>query len=228
MYRILIAEEDGEIRKTLVDILNHHGYKTIGVVNGEQALQMMEREYISLLLCNAMLAEIDGYELNRIIKERNYDIPVLMFMPHMDDNIRDLKFLDMAQDLFDYRDNEGILCRLQQMLQEHNSLEIEHITFGDVTVDLKDMYVQIEDSHFLLSKEEFMIIGKFMFFPNKIYTRLQLMEDITEIDGTVDEQYFEQYMQRIRNIISHSREVEIEHIQGLGYKAVKRKERKNG
>lgn len=226
MYRILVAEEDAEIRNTLVNILNQHGYKTIGVTNVEQALQMIEREYISLLLCDVMLTEMDGYELNRIIKEQNYDIPILMFMPHTDNNIRDDKLLQMAQDLFDYRDDEGILCRLQQMLSEHNQLELEHITLGDVLVDLKGMYVQIADSCFLLNKEEFLMMGKFMFFPNKIYTRLQLVEDIVEMQGTVNEQLFEQYMQRIRDIIAHSKQVEIEHIRGLGYKAVKRKENK--
>lgn len=224
MYRILVAEEDTEIRNLLVNILTEHGYKVIGVSNGEHVVQMLEREYINLLLCDVMLSEIDGYELTQILKEKNYDIPLLMFMSNLTSKHEKLRFIQEAQGLLDYRDGEAILCRLQQMLKETNPLEVEHIKFGDVSVDLRDLYVQIGNDRFSLTREEFLMFGKFIFFPNKIYTRMQLMENIREGEGSVNEQLFELYMRRVREIISHSAEVELKHIHGLGYKVMKRKE----
>lgn len=222
MYRILVAEEDEDVRNTLVNILIQHDYKTIGVATGEQVLQMVEREHISLLLCDVMLAETDGYELMNTLKDKNYNIPTLMFMSHNAKKHEKLMFLEKARGLLDYRDDEAILSRLQQMLQEQNPLEIEKISFGDVSVELVDMYAQIEDNRYPLVREEFLLLGKFIFFPNKIYTRMQLMQEIIDESGIVNEELFDQYMRRVQEIVSHSKEVEIKHIHGLGYKAIKK------
>lgn len=222
MFRILIAEEDAEVRNALVSILQEHGYKAIGVSDGEQALQIIGREYINLILSNVMLSDVDEEMLSQKIKENNYEIPLLLFKSHNVNQHERLRFLADAQDILDYRDANAILNRLQQILSTRSPLGSGQITFGDITVELKDMYVQIGENHFLLNKEEYLLMCKFIFFPNKIFTKIQLQEGIAEELGTIDTDLFEQYMIRIREIIRHSEEVEMEHIHGLGYKVVKK------
>lgn len=222
MFQILVAEEDYEIRQMLIATLQKHNYKAIGVSNGAEALQTIEREPINLIVCNVMLPQLDGYALTRLLKERNCDIPVIMLMSEEISKIERMKLLEEAQDLLDNNDNETILIRLQQMLMHKKSYERQQVAFGDVAVDLGKMTVQIGEDKTTLSKEEFLLLAKFIFFPNKIYTRLQLAEAILGKNVLKDNGLIDGYISQIKKIIANSKEVEIKLVPGLGYKAIKK------
>ena len=78
MFKILIAEDDRELRQLFQHVLTKNGYAAVGVSNGEEALAAMDTSYYDLIISDIMMPKLDGYELVRSLREAGNSIPVLM------------------------------------------------------------------------------------------------------------------------------------------------------
>ncbi|MBR3998382.1 MAG: response regulator, partial [Clostridia bacterium] len=78
MLKILIAEDDRELRQLFSHVLIRHGYTVKGVGNGQEALDALDAEYYDLIVSDIMMPVMDGYELVRLLRESGSTTPVLM------------------------------------------------------------------------------------------------------------------------------------------------------
>ena len=78
MFRILIAEDDRELRQLFAHVLSRNGYTVVGVSNGEEALAAMENSFYDLIISDIMMPKMDGYELVRSIRDAGMNTPIMM------------------------------------------------------------------------------------------------------------------------------------------------------
>lgn len=78
MFKILIAEDDSELRQLFQHVLTKNGYAVTGVSNGEEALSAVEASYFDLIISDIMMPKMDGYELVRALREAGMTTPVMM------------------------------------------------------------------------------------------------------------------------------------------------------
>lgn len=78
MFNIMVVEDNADMRELFCTVLSDNGYNSIPAKDGVDALEIMDKEYIDLIVADIMMPNMDGYELTRSIRDANYDLPVLM------------------------------------------------------------------------------------------------------------------------------------------------------
>ena len=78
MFKILVVEDDTELRSLFCRVLMKNGYQTFRAGDGEEALEVLDHEYVDLILCDVMMPRMDGFELTRELRAAGMTMPVLM------------------------------------------------------------------------------------------------------------------------------------------------------
>lgn len=223
MFRVLVVEDDRELRHLFARVLNRSGYEALEAGNGAQALELLENEYIDLIISDIMMPVMDGYELVRSLREANMNMPVLMI------TAKDA-FADMQQGFLSGTDdymvkpvnvNEmvlrvGALLRRAQMISERREV------LGSTTLQYDEMTVTTAGETVTLPQKEFQLLYKMAAAPGRIYTRQQIMDDIWGIDTETDPHTVDVHIGRLRERFRDNADFEIVTIRGIGYKVVKK------
>lgn len=223
MFHILVADDDKNIRLYLEALLTSNGYTVSVAENGSRALEIMDREHIDLVVVDVMMPEIDGYELTRILRESDENLPILMVsarqLPHD-------KHLGFAAGTDDYMtkpiDEEEMLFRIKALLRRAKIANERKIVIGNVVIDYDSLTVTKGDEVHELPQKEFMLLYKLLSYPGKIFTRIQLMDEIWGADSDTGWETVTVHVGRLRKRFEGWNEFEIESVRGLGYKAVKK------
>lgn len=222
MFRILIAEDDCELRQLFGHVLIKKGYNVTGVSNGKEALEALDREFYDLIISDIMMPEMDGYALVRSLRDANSSIPVMMI------TAKD-SFDDMQQGFMSGTDdymvkpvnvNEmvlrvGALLRRAQMINERKQV------LGDTVMECDSMTVKTAGKTYVLPQKEFMLLYKMASFPGKIFTRQQLMDDIWGYNSDSESHTVDVHIGRLRERFRDNRDFKIVTMRGVGYKVVK-------
>ena len=178
MLKILIVEDDRELRQLFAHVLIKNGYRADGVSNGREALDAMEKDYYDLIISDIMMPVMDGYELVRTLREAGNTTPVLMITAK--DAFDDMKmgFLSGTDDYMvkPVNVNEmvlrvGALLRRAQMINERRQV------IGDTVLECDSLTVTTKTESMILPQKEFMLLYKMVSFPGRIFTRQQLMDE---------------------------------------------------
>ena len=223
MFHILVADDDKNIRLYLEALLTSNGYTVSVAENGSRALEIMDREHIDLVVVDVMMPEIDGYELTRMLRESDENLPILMVsarqLPHD-------KHLGFAAGTDDYMtkpiDEEEMLFRIKALLRRAKIANERKIVIGNVVIDYDSLTVTKGDEVHELPQKEFMLLYKLLSYPGKIFTRIQLMDEIWGADSDTGWETVTVHVGRLRKRFEGWNEFEIESVRGLGYKAVKK------
>lgn len=78
MFNILVVEDDAKLRQLFCTVLTRNGYQALPAVNGEDALDVLDKEYIDLIICDIMMPRMDGFELTRTLRDNDQQLPILM------------------------------------------------------------------------------------------------------------------------------------------------------
>ena len=78
MFNILVVEDNADMRELFCTVLSDSGYNSIPARDGMEALDIMDKEYIDLIVADIMMPEMNGYELTESLRDANYDLPILM------------------------------------------------------------------------------------------------------------------------------------------------------
>lgn len=223
MFRVLVVEDDRELRHLFVRVLSRSGYETLEAGNGAQALELLENEYIDLIISDIMMPVMDGYELVRSLREANMNMPVLMITAK--DAFADMQrgFLSGTDDYMvkPVNVNEmvlrvGALLRRAQMISERREV------LGNTTLQYDEMTVTTAGETVTLPQKEFQLLYKMAAAPGRIYTRQQIMDDIWGIDTETDPHTVDVHIGRLRERFRDNADFEIVTIRGIGYKVVKK------
>ena len=221
MFKILIAEDDSELRQLFQHVLTKNGYAVTGVSNGEEALSAVEASYFDLIISDIMMPKMDGYELVRALRESGMTTPVMMITAKDAFDDMRLGFLSGSDDYMvkPVNVNEmvlrvGALLRRAQMANERRQV------IGGTVLECDSLSVHTGKQTMTLPQKEFMLLYKMVSFPGRIFTRQQLMDDIWGY-SEADTHTVDVHIGRLRERFRDNADFKIVTMRGVGYKVVK-------
>ena len=222
MLKILIAEDDRELRQLFEHVLVKNGYSVRGVSDGQEALDAMDEEYFNLIISDIMMPVMDGYTLVRSLREAGDTTPVLMITAK--DAFDDMRmgFLSGTDDYMvkPVNVNEMVL-RVSALLRRAQMISERRQVIGGTTMECDSLTVTNENGSMVLPQKEFMLLYKMASFPGKIFTRQQLMDDIWGYDSESDTHSVDVHIGRPREKFRDSKDFKIVTLRGVGYKVVR-------
>ena len=221
MFKILIAEDDSELRQLFQHVLTKNGYAVTGVSNGEEALSAVEASYFDLIISDIMMPKMDGSELWRALREAGMTTPVMMITAKDAFDDMRLGFLSGSDDYMvkPVNVNEmvlrvGALLRRAQMANERRQV------IGSTVLECDSLSVHTGKETMTLPQKEFMLLYKMVSFPGRIFTRQQLMDDIWGY-SEADTHTVDVHIGRLRERFRDNTDFKIVTMRGVGYKVVK-------
>ncbi len=226
MAKILVVDDDKNIRKLLSVVLTNKGYSVILANDGKHALDIMDKEVVDLVVVDIMMPNIDGYEFTEIVRSYNNNIPILMMSAKQFSEDRKKGFIAGIDDfMVKPIDVEELALRIKALMRRAKINDEERIVIGEVVIDRESLTVTRGDEVLVLPQKEFMLLYKLLSYPNKIFTRIQLMDEIWGMDSETCWETVTVHIARLRKRFEHYPEFEIQSVRGLGYKAVKSNEK---
>lgn len=222
MFRILIAEDDRELRQLFAHVLSRNGYTVVGVSNGEEALAAMENSFYDLIISDIMMPKMDGYELVRSIRDAGMTTPIMMITAK--DAFDDMRqgFLSGSDDFMVKPVNVNeMLLRVSALLRRAQMISERKQTIGTTVLECDSLTVTCGGGSMILPQKEFMILYKMVSFPGRIFTRQQFMDDIWGFDSETDTHTVDVHIGRLRERFRNNPDFRIETIRGVGYKVVR-------
>lgn len=222
MFKILIAEDDRELRRLFAHVLIKNGYSVKEVANGKEALDAINEEYFDLIISDIMMPVTDGYALVRTLREAGNNTPVLMITAK--DAFDDMRqgFVSGTDDymLKPVNVNEmvlrvGALLRRAQMINERKQ------TIGGTVLECDTFTVTNGEGSITLPQKEFMLLYKMVSYPGRIFTRGQLMDDVWGYDSESDTHTVDVHIGRLRERFKDNKDFKIVTMRGVGYKVIK-------
>ncbi len=222
MIHILVVDDDKNTRLYLEAVLEENGYNVTLAENGEKALEIMDREHIDLVVLDVMMPRMDGYELTKTLRDCDNNLPILMVSAKQ---LPKDKHMGFAAGTDDYMtkpiDEEEMLFRIKALLRRAKIATERKIVIGDVVIDYDSLTVSRKNEVQELPNKEFMLLYKLLSYPGKIFTRIQLMDEIWGADSETGWETVTVHVARLRKRFEGWEEFEIESVRGLGYKAVR-------
>ena len=222
MLKILIAEDDRELRQLFSHVLSRNGYTVTGVSNGQEALDAMDTDFYDMIISDIMMPVMDGYELVRQLRDVGNTTPVLMITAK--DAFDDMR-LGFQSGVDDYmvkpiNVNEMVL-RVQALLRRAQMIHDRRQVIGDTVMECDSLTVTVSGESMILPQKEFMLLYKMAAYPGKIFTRQQLMDEIWGYDTDSDTHTVDVHIGRLRDRFRDNKDFKIVTIRGVGYKVVK-------
>ena len=222
MFRILIAEDDKELRQLFQHVLMKNGYAVTGVADGKEALDAIDKGYYDLIISDIMMPVMDGYELVSSLRQAGINTPVMMITAKDAFDDMRLGFLSGTDDYMvkPVNVNEmvlrvGALLRRAQMINERRQ------TIGNTVLECDSLTVTCNGESMVLPQKEFMLLYTMASFPGRIFTRQQLMDDIWGYESDSDTHTVDVHIGRLRDRFRDNPDFKIVTMRGVGYKVVK-------
>lgn len=223
MFRILAVDDDKNTRMLFRAVLENAGYTVFTASNGEEALSVMEKEHIDLVVLDIMMPKMDGYEFTRVLREADNSLPILMVSAKQLPSDKHQGFLVGTDDYITKPiDDEEMLLRIKALLRRAKIANEHRIVVGDVVLDYDSLTVTKNGEVQELPQKEFLLLYKLLSYPGKIFTRIQLMDEIWGANSGTGWETVTVHVARLRKRFEDFEEFEIESVRGLGYKAVKK------
>ncbi len=223
MFRILVVDDDKNTRLLLTAVLEGANYTVFTAENGEAALEVMDREHIDLVVLDIMMPKMDGYTFTKTLRENQNNLPILMISAKHLPEDKHRGFLVGTDDYITKPiDEEEMLLRIKALLRRARIASERKITIGDVVLDYDALTVSRNGEALELPQKEFMLLYKLLSYPGKIFTRIQLMDEIWGAESDTGWETVTVHIGRLRKRFESWKEFEIVSVRGLGYKAVKK------
>ena len=223
MFQIMVVDDDKNTRLLLKAVLEAENYRVVTAENGEEALKVMDTRHIDLAVLDVMMPQMDGYEFTRILREANNSLPILMVSAKQLPADKKKGFLVGTDDYMTKPiDEEEMLMRIRALLRRAKIANEHRIEIGDVVLDYDALTVSRNGETQELPQKEFLLLYKLLSYPGKIFTRIQLMDEIWGADSETGWETVTVHIGRLRKRFEGWNEFEIISVRGLGYKAVKK------
>lgn len=223
MFHILVADDDKSTRLFLKAVLERANYTVFTAENGEDALNLMTKEHIDLVVLDVMMPKMDGYEFTKVLRDADDNLPILMVSAKQ---LPADKHKGFSVGTDDYMtkpiDDEELLYRIKALLRRARIASEHKIVIGDVVLDYDGLTVSRPGEVMEMPQKEFLLLYKLLSYPGKIFTKIQLMDEIWGVDSESGWETVTVHIARLRKRFENWCEFEIQSVRGLGYKAVKK------
>ncbi len=222
MFQILVVDDDKNTRMLFKAVLEAANYSVLTAQDGVEALAIMDDHHVDLVVLDVMMPNMDGYAFTRTLRESNDNLPILMVSAKQLPEDKKRGFLVGTDDYMTKPiDEEEMLLRIKALLRRARIASERRIVVGDVVLDYDSLTVTRKGQTHELPQKEFLLLYKLLSYPGKIFTRIQLMDEIWGADSETGWETVTVHIGRLRKRFEGWPEFEIVSVRGLGYKAVK-------
>lgn len=223
MFKVLIAEDDVELRQLFQRVLVKNGYNVKGVSNGKEGLDALATDYYDLIISDIMMPVMDGYEFVRSLRDSGNNTPVMMITAKETYEDMRLGFLSGTDDYMvkPINVNEMVL-RVGALLRRVQTMNDRSQTIGNTVLEYDTFTVISNGENIVLPQKEFMILYKMVSYPGKLFTRQQIMDDVWGYGMDGDTHTLDVHIGRLREKFRDHPDFEIVTMRGVGYKVVKK------
>lgn len=223
MFHILVVDDDKNTRRLLQAVLEKENYTVTTAGDGEEALAVMDREHIDLVVLDVMMPRMDGYEFTSLLRSTNNELPILMVTAKQLPEDKKQGFLVGTDDYMTKPiDEEEMLLRIKALLRRAKIVSEQRIVIGDVVLDYTAFSVTKNGETQILPQKEFLLLYKLLSYPGKTFTRIQLMDEIWGNESESGWETVTVHIGRLRKRFEGWNEFEIQSVRGLGYRAVRK------
>ena len=216
MKNILIVEDDKDIHNLIKEVLIKENYTPIDAYSGTEAILLIEKVKIDLILLDLMLPGLNGEEVIQIVK----DIPIIVISAKtsIEDKVNVL--LSGANDyLTKPFDSKELLARIKVQLRKREEKKNSELTYKDMVLEINSHTLYINDKKINLTKTEYAILKQLLLTPNQVITKTNLLELISEDTPDCDENSLKVHISNLRKKIKSVTDEEyIESVWGIGFK----------
>jgi two-component system OmpR family response regulator len=225
MFTILVVEDDDNLRQLFCTVLNKNGYRTLNAKDGMEALDCIDKDYIDLLISDVMMPNMDGYELIKELRAAHYEIPILLITVKESFQDKQRGFMSGTDDyMVKPIDVNEMVLRVKALLRRAQIITERKLTFGTTILEYDTLTVYQDNIAVLLPQKEFYLLYKLASYPNKIFTRQNIMDEIWGMESESDERTVDVHINRLRERFKENQDFDIVTVRGLGYKVVKKNE----
>jgi len=226
MFHILVVDDDKNTRLLMRAILEAEHYTVSLASNGLEALAMLEAQHIDLVLLDVMMPRMDGYEFTRELRAARNDLPILMVSAkQMPADIKQGFIAGTDDFMVKPVDEEELLLRIRALLRRARIVSERRIVLGSgadsIVLDWDSLSVSRAGETQELPQKEFQLLYKLLSYPGRIFTRIELMDEIWGADSETGWETVTVHIGRLRKRFEGWKEFSIVSVRGLGYKAVR-------
>lgn len=221
LIRILVVDDDAALNKTVCSFLNNSGFQAFGVLRAETGYEAMYNNLFELIISDIMMPEVDGFEFARTVRKVNKNIPIL-FMSAKDDLPSKQKGFHLGVDDYMVKpvDLEELILRVRALLRRAHVEMERKLVVGNLVMDADAMTAHVNEAELPVTTREFNILYKLLSYPNKTFTRAQLMDEFWGVDTETSLRAVDVYVTKLRDKFSECDGFEIRTVRGLGYKSI--------
>ena len=225
MINILVVEDDKHTRKLLETILKREGYSVLKAEDGIKAMEVLDNHHVDLIILDIMMPNMNGYEFAQELRDADCMVPILMATAKQLPEDKKRGFIVGTDDYMTKPiDTEEMLLRIKALLRRSQIASARKLTIGKVILDYDTLTVTRENEKQTLPQKEFYLLYKLLSYPDRIFTRIQLMDEIWGMETESSDTTVNVHINRLRRRFDSYAEFEIISVRGLGYKAVKNDE----
>lgn len=221
MFKVLVVEDNKNLRKLMTTYLKRNNYETLEAEDGEQALDIIDKNHVDLMICDVMMPKMDGNTLVKELREANYMLPILMATAKETIDDKREGFLAGVDDYMVKPINmDEMILRIGVLLRRANIINQRKLKIKNIVLSYDEYTVTTEEEVYELPQKEFQLLYKLLSFPNKIFTRQDLMDEIWGMDSESELRTVDVHIKRLREKFEKIEEFEIVTIRGVGYKGI--------
>ena len=221
MFNILVVEDDKNLKKLIVTYLRKNNYNTFEASDGNEALDLIDKQYIDLVINDIMMPKMDGYELLSELRSAKYDLPIMLITAKSDISDKKKGFILGADDyMVKPIEMEEMILRVEALLKRVKSTNQQKIKIGDLIMDYNQLSIIKNGKIYNLAQKEFYLLYKLLSTPNTVFSRQDLIEEIWGLESESDYRTVDVHIKRIREKLSDITEFEIVTVRGIGYKCI--------
>ena len=219
MDRVLIVEDDPDVRAALTRALSFEGYEVDTATDGGKALAMVDEEEPDAIILDVMMPFVDGLETARMLRSHGYTTPILMLTARGEVGDR-VDGLDAGAD--DYLTKpfalEELLARLRALLRRAHHEVSEVMAEAGVEMNLGTREVARDGRLLNLTKTEFDLLEALMRDAGKVVSRSQLYDEVWGIDFETSSNSLDVYIGYLRRKTEEEGKPRVVHtVRGVGY-----------
>lgn len=220
MFQILIADSDRAYRRRLYQLLRREGYSVLQASGGEYVLKVLETSYIDFIILGDNLVDLNVYELMGQLRDTYSDMPLMLLAEKKErDGLRKSYMAGADEYLTKNVDEEELVLRIRAVLRRSGKNYDKKLQVGDVILDCDSLSVTRKGDRQTLPRKEFWLLYKLLSYPDKIFTRTQLMDEIWGLTTETSQSTLNVHVNRLRNKFRKYPEFDLKAVRGIGYKA---------
>ena len=222
MYNVLVVEDDVNILKLMSIRLTKSGFNVLSATNGKEGLEVLKKNDVDIAVVDIMMPVMDGFEMVEHMRAEGKSLPIIFVTAKEGIDDKRTGFNVGADDyMVKPIDHEELVLRINALLKRVHVSKEKKLVVGDCTLDYESLSVfNSKGDVELLSKKEFLILYKLLNYPERIFTKNQLMDEFWSADTDTAPRAVDVYMTKLRTKLSDCDDFEIITVHGLGYKVV--------